>query len=164
MSFATADLCDKFEAKLKTDELRVVDMNFRSYGGRRSFAGAIATLKLYEDNSLVRTALEQPGNGRILVVDGGGSKRRALVGDQLAALAVKNCWGGIVVYGCIRDSSAIAAMDLGVFALGTHPRKTDKKNTGEADVPVTFGSVTFRPGHWLYADPDGVLISASKLE
>ena len=100
-----------------------------------------------------------PHRGRVLVIDGGGSLRRALVGDQLAALGVKNGWSGIVVYGCIRDSRAIAQMDIGVFALATHPQKTVKRNVGEQDVPVTFGGVTFHPGEWLYADEDGVLVS-----
>jgi regulator of ribonuclease activity A len=163
MSLATADLCDRHEDQLRSGTLRVVAPMFGSYGGRPSFHGPITTLKLFEDNSFVRKALEQPGNGRVLVIDGGGSLRRALVGDQLAALGVKNGWAGIVVYGCIRDSAAIGAMDIGVFALGTHPQKTDKKNIGEIDVAVTFGGVTFRPGEWLYADSDGVLVADKPL-
>ena len=100
----------------------------------------------------------------MLVIDGGGSLRRALVGDQLAALGVKNGWSGIVVYGCIRDSAPPSPdMDIGVLALATHPQKTDKKNVGEADIPVTFGGVTFHPGEWLYADEDGVLVADNKL-
>lgn len=158
MTFATADLCDSHEDLIREARLRVVAPMFRHYGGRLAFAGTIATLKLFEDNSFVRKALEQPGNGRVLVIDGGGSLRRALVGDQLAALGVKNGWSGIVVYGCIRDSTAIGEMDIGVVALATHPQKTDKKNIGESDVPVTFGGVTFRAGEWLYADADGVLV------
>jgi regulator of ribonuclease activity A len=136
---------------------------FNSFGGRASFFGPIATLKLFEDNSLVRKALESAGDGRVLVIDGGGSLRRALVGDQLAALGVKSGWAGIVVYGCIRDSRAIGEMEIGVFAIDTHPMKTVKKNVGEADVPVTFGGVTFNPGEWLYADEDGVIVSATAL-
>lgn len=164
MSFATADLCDQHEEALRAGSLRVVAPMFRSYGGRAAFAGRIATLKLFEDNSFVRKAVEQPGEGRVLVIDGGGSLRRALVGDQLAALAAKNGWAGIVAYGCIRDAAAIAGMDVGVLALATHPRKTDKKNIGEADVPVTFGGVTFNPGEWLYADADGMLVADQALE
>ena len=118
---------------------------------------------MFEDNSFVRKALEEPGNGRVLVIDGGGSLRRALVGDQLAALGVRNGWNGIVVYGCIRDAAAIGAMDIGVLALATHPQKTDKKNVGEADVPLTFGGVTLHPGEWLCADADGVLVSTQML-
>jgi regulator of ribonuclease activity A len=158
MEFLTTDLCDAHEEKV-----RVVDPMFNSFGGRASFFGRIATLKLFEDNSLVRKALESPGDGRVLVIDGGGSLRRALVGDQLAALGVKNGWAGIVVYGCIRDSRAIGEMDIGVFAIDTHPMKTLKKNVGDADISVTFGGVTFNPGEWLYADEDGVIVSESAL-
>lgn len=158
MDLLTTDLCDAHE-----DKVRVVEPMFNSFGGRAAFAGRIATLKLFEDNSLVRKALESPGEGRVLVIDGGGSLRRALVGDQLAAIAVKNGWSGIVVYGCIRDSRAIGEMDIGVLAIDTHPMKTVKKNVGEADVPVTFGGVTFTPSEWLYADEDGVIVSATGL-
>jgi regulator of ribonuclease activity A len=158
MDFLTTDLCDANEGKV-----RVVAPMFRSYGGRRAFAGPIATLKLFEDNGLVRKALESPGEGRVLVIDGGGSLRCALVGDQLAALGVKNGWAGIVAYGCIRDSRAIGGMDIGLFALATHPQKTLKKNQGDIDLPVTFGGVTFIPGEWLYADEDGVIVSHNKL-
>lgn len=136
---------------------------FSSFGGRNAFHGRIATLKLFEDNSLVRMALETAGEGRVLVIDGGGSLRRALLGDQLAALAVQNHWAGIIVYGCIRDSRAIGQMDIGVFAIDTHPMKTVKKNVGEADIPVSFGGVTFTPGEWLYADEDGVILSTTAI-
>jgi regulator of ribonuclease activity A len=158
MELLTTDLCDAHENKV-----RVVEPMFVSYGGKQAFHGRIATLKLFEDNSLVRTAVESPGAGRVLVIDGGGSLRRALVGDQLAALAVKNGWAGIVVYGCIRDSRAIGDMDIGVCALDTHPMKTVKKNVGEADIPVSFGGVSFVPGEWLYADEDGVIVSSTEL-
>lgn len=158
MDFQTADLCDAHEGKL-----RVVAPMFRSYGGRARFAGPIATLKLFEDNSLVRTALETPGLGRVLVVDGGGSMRCALVGDQLAQLGVKNGWAGVLVYGCIRDSRAIGEMDIGALALGTHPQKSIKKGAGDVDIPVTFGGVTFAPGEYIYADEDGVVVAASPL-
>lgn len=163
MSFSTADLCDANEALLDDGSLRAVALALRSYGGRAAFQGPVATLRLFEDNGLVRKALEGPGNGRVLVIDGGGSLRRALVGDQLAALGVQNGWAGIVVNGCIRDSRSIGEMDIGLLALGTHPQKTVKRNQGEADVAVSFGSVTFGPGEWLYADEDGVLVSASAL-
>jgi regulator of ribonuclease activity A len=158
MELLTTDLCDAHE-----DKVRVVEPMFVSFGAKQAFHGRIATLKLFEDNSLVRKAVESAGNGQVLVIDGGGSLRRALVGDQLAALAVKNGWAGIVVYGCIRDSRAIGEMNLGVFALDTHPMKTMKKNVGEADIPVTFGGVTFTPGEWLYADEDGVIVSIEEL-
>lgn len=158
LAIQTADLCDAHE-----DKVSVVAPMFRSFGGRSAFGGPISTLKLFEDNALVRTALASPGNGRVLVVDGGGSQRCALVGDQLGELGVKNGWAGVVVYGCIRDSKMLGGMDLGVFALGTHPRKSIKRNVGEVDIPVTFGGVTFVPGHYLYADEDGVIVSAEAL-
>lgn len=163
MHYRTADLCDRHEERVRAGELRVLEPLFNSYGGRDAFHGRISTLKLFEDNSLVRKALEADGNGRVLVIDGGGSLRCALVGDQLAALAVKNGWAGLLVYGCIRDSAAIGAMDIGLLALDTHPLRSVKKNTGEADVPVTFAGVTFLPGHYLYADTDGVLVSPTAL-
>jgi regulator of ribonuclease activity A len=158
MNIQTADLCDAYE-----DKLAVVSPMFRSYGGRSAFGGPISTLKIFEDNSFVRKAVESAGNGRVLVIDGGASMRCALVGDQLAELAVRNGWAGIIVHGCIRDSKAIGDMDLGVFALGTHPRKTVKRNVGEAELPVTFGGVTFVPGHHVYADEDGVIVSEAAL-
>jgi len=162
MNFTTPDLCDAFDGKPEFD-LRVVEPMFQSFGGRDVFHGPISTLKLFEDNGLVRKALETPGSGRVLVIDGGGSLRRALLGDQLAALALKNGWTGIVVNGCIRDSRAIGGMEIGVLALDTHPQKTVKKNHGESDVAVSFGGVTFHPGEWLYADEDGVLVSTTSL-
>lgn len=158
MSFSTADLCDAHEGKV-----RVAAPTFRSFGGKTSFHGRIATLKLFEDNGLVRKTLDMPGDGRVLVIDGGGSLRCALLGDQLAALAVNNGWAGIVIWGCIRDSSAIAAMNLGVLALATHPQKTVKKNLGDAGVTVSFASIDFIPGEWLYADADGVIVAAEQL-
>jgi regulator of ribonuclease activity A len=163
MPFHTADLLDANENLIHAGTLRVVTPMFRSYGGRVAFGGVISTLKLFEDNSLVRAALAQPGNGRVLVVDGGGSLRCALLGDQLAELAVKNGWAGVVVYGCIRDSRAIGRMELGVFALATHPQKSIKKNVGEMELAVALGGVSFVPGHYLYADQDGVIVSQSPL-
>jgi regulator of ribonuclease activity A len=159
----TADLLDQNEDKLRTGSVRVVAPLFRSYGGKPAFSGTISTLKLFEDNGLVRKALESPGNGRVLVIDGGGSLRRALVGDQLALLGIKNGWAGIIAYGCIRDSKAISGMDIGLFALATHPQKTLKKNEGDVDIPVTFGGVSFVPGQYLYADEDGVIVSETAL-
>lgn len=159
----TTDLLDNHESLLQQETLRVVTPMFQRYGGKTAFAGHIVTLKLFEDNSLVRTALGEPGAGKVLVVDGGGSLRCALLGDQLAELAVKNGWEGVVVYGCIRDSAAINALPLGVRALNTHPLKTVKKNVGERDVPVTFGGVTLKPGEWLCADEDGIIVSTQPL-
>jgi regulator of ribonuclease activity A len=158
MSFKTPDLCDQYEADLgKT--VRVVAPMFQRYGGRTAFAGQIVTLKLFEDNSLVREAFAGDGKGKVLVIDGGGSLRCALVGDQLAILANRNGWEGAVVYGCIRDSGDINGIDIGVRAVNTHPQKTLKKGVGERDVTVTFGGVTFNPGEYLYADEDGILIA-----
>jgi regulator of ribonuclease activity A len=158
MSFKTPDLCDQYEADLgKT--VRVVAPMFQRYGGRTAFAGQIVTLKLFEDNSLVREAFAGDGKGKVLVIDGGGSLRRALVGDQLAILANRNGWEGAVVYGCIRDSGDINGIDIGVRAVNTHPQKTLKKGVGEREVAVTFGGVTFNPGEYLYADEDGILVA-----
>lgn len=162
MTFKTPDLCDEFEAELGKS-LFVVAPMFQRYGRRTAFAGEIVTLKLFEDNSLVREALGEPGKGKVLVIDGGGSLRCALVGDQLAILAEKNGWEGIVVYGCIRDSGDINRIDVGVRALNTHPQKSIKKGVGDKNVAVTFGGVTFAPGNHLYADEDGVLVSARPL-
>ncbi len=158
MSFATADLCDQHE-----DKVKVAEPIFRSYGARIGFAGRIATVKIFEDNVLVRQALSEKGDGRVLVVDGGGSLRCALVGDQLAVLARDNGWQGIVVYGCIRDSAAIDELPLGMRALATHPLKSIKKGAGDRNIPVTFAGITFVPGHYLYADADGVIVSPVSL-
>lgn len=158
MKWTTADLCDQYG-----DELHITTPDLINYGGALSCTGIITTLKVYEDNTLVRAALEEPGNGRVLVVDGGGSERCALVGDQLAQLAVQNGWHGIIVWGCIRDSAEIATMPLGVWALATHPRKSVKLGTGQRDLPVTFLGVQFVPGHYLYADEDGLMVAARAL-
>lgn len=163
MEYQTADLCDRHETEVRSGQVRVVEQLFRAYGGLASFHGPMATLKLYEDNSLVRQALEAPGHGRVLVIDGGGSRRCALVGDQLAQLGAKNGWAGLVVFGCIRDARAIGSIPIGVFALATHPLKSIKKGIGEMDIPITFGGVTFNPGEYLYADADGILVSPSPL-
>lgn len=159
MSFTTPDLYDAHEK-----DVRVAEPLFRNYGGAARFSGPVATLKLHEDNSLVRTALEERGNGRVLVIDGGGSLRCALVGDQLAALAKNNGWAGIIVNGCIRDSAEIGRMDIGVKALNTNPRKSVKKGAGDRDIPVTFAGITFKPGDHVYADEDGLLVAAGKLD
>lgn len=162
MNFKTPDLCDQFEAELgKT--IRVVAPMFQRYGARTTFAGEIVTLKIFEDNTLVREIFNEPGHGKVLVIDGGGSLRCALVGDQLAILAQKNGWEGVVVYGCIRDSGDINGIDIGVRALNTHPQKTVKKGVGERNLALTFGGVTFHPGEFLYADEDGVLVSSQPL-
>jgi regulator of ribonuclease activity A len=144
--------------------VRIVVLPLRDFGGRKEFSGRISTVRVHEDNVLVRKALEEPGNGRVLVIDGDASMRFALVGDQLAALGVRNGWSGIVVNGPIRDSVEIAKTAIGVKALGTCPRKTPKLGKGERDVEVSFGEVTFKPGEYLYADEDGVIVAAEELK
>lgn len=150
----TCDLCDLHEARV-----RVLDLPLRDYGGRLAFDGTVSTIKAYEDNSLVREAVAEAGNGRVLVIDGGGSMRRAMLGDLLAAKAVENGWAGVIVHGAIRDSGAIGAMELGVKALGTCPRKTDKLGQGARDVAIEIGGLAIRPGDWLCADEDGVVVA-----
>ena len=163
MTFKTADLLDNNESKLGDERIRVVAPMFQKYGGRSTFSGQMVTLKVFEDNSLVRPALAENGEGKVLLIDGGGSLRCALVGAQLAILAHQNHWCGIVVYGCIRDSHDIGEIELGVRALNTHPLKSIKKGSGERDLPVSFGGVTFRPGEWIYVDDDGLLVSDQPL-
>ena len=158
MSFKTADLCDG-----NSDSLQICEPMFSSFGGRPRFSGRISTIKCFEDNSLVREAVAEPGDGRVLVVDAGGSRRCAMLGDLLAAKAAANGWSGVLMYGLIRDSADIAGMDLGVKALGTYPLKSVKKGIGERDVAVKFAGVTFVPGHYLYADEDGIVCSEAAL-
>ena len=157
-SFATADLCDAHGARCSSCELP-----FRQFGARRAFAGKIRTIRCRADNALVRRLLETTSSGEVLVVDGGGFLGAALLGDQLAALGVKNGWSGVVIHGAVRDSVALAAMDFGVKALGTNPKKAEKVGTGDIGVAVEFGGVKFAPGHWLYSDDDGILVSAEAL-
>jgi regulator of ribonuclease activity A len=159
VTFQTADLCDALD-----QEARVAAPLFRDYGGARRFSGVIATVQCHEDNSHVRTALEEPGEGRVLVVDGGGSLQCALLGDMLAELGAKNGWSGVIVYGCIRDSEVIGRTALGVKALATHPRKSVKQGVGERDVTVRFADTTFNPGEYLYADADGILVTARPVD
>ncbi|GAB1488707.1 ribonuclease E activity regulator RraA [Opitutaceae bacterium] len=156
-SFKTADLMDAHPAS------RSCATQFRSFGGRSAFAGPIRTVRCLDDNALIRRTLEQTTEGDVLVVDGGGSLARALVGDNLAGIAARNGWAGIVVNGAIRDVEAIKPIDLGLLALGTNPHRSDRQATGEVDIPVSFGGVEFTPGAWLYADADGVIVSATAL-
>jgi regulator of ribonuclease activity A len=158
MSAATTDLCDEFGA-----EVQVAEPLFQDWGGVVAFAGPIETLRVYEDNGLVRQVLETAGRGRVLVVDGGGSLRAALVGGKLAELARRNEWTGIVVHGCIRDSAELRATSIGLKALRTIPRKSAKAGAGEQGVPVTFAGVTFVRGHFLYADADGIIVAERDL-
>lgn len=158
MQLRTADLCDKY-----MDRLRIVSPLFHDYGKKKVFNGKIVTLKLFEDNVLVKEQLQNDGTEKVLVVDGGGSLRCALLGDNLAMLAKNNRWEGIIVYGCIRDSFEISGIDLGVKALNTCPVKSIKKGEGDVDIPVTFAGVTFVPGNFVYADEDGIVVSAEAL-
>jgi regulator of ribonuclease activity A len=158
MTIKTADLCDAHG-----DKLTVAAPIFRSFGARAAFAGEIATLRCFEDNKSMRDALNRGGAGKVLVIDGGGSLRTALVGGLIAALAVEKGWQGLVVNGCIRDSLEINGLALGVRALATSPTRPQKLVDGELDVPVTFASVTFRPGEWLYADEDGIVVTTERL-
>jgi len=158
MNFATADLVDDHGASLHS-----CNIQFRQFGARLRFSGPIRTIKTVQDNALIKQTLATPGNGAVLVVDGAASLRTALVGDLIGASAVKNGWAGLVLWGAVRDSVALAQLDIGIKALGTNPWKSAKAGTGEVDVPVTFGDVTFTPGHWLYSDEDGIVVSPTKL-
>lgn len=161
-SWTTADLCDQFEQEIG-DGVAVLAPIFRSFGARPSAFGRVVTLHLFEDNSLVRSTLAENGHGKLLVVDGGGSMRRALLGDQLAQMAVDNRWQGIVINGCVRDTSVLAQLPIAIYALAAHPQKTQKRGWGDRDVPVTIAGVTIKPGHWLYADSDGLIRSEKPL-
>ena len=158
MSIKTADLCDQH-----IEELQVAEDIFNDFGGIKTFNGEIVTVKVFEDNSLVRTALEQNGTGKVLAVDGGGSMRCALVGGLIAELAHKNKWSGIILYGCIRDSEEIAGIQVGVKAIGTCPVKSVKRGEGQINISVRFAGANFTPGHFVYADEDGIVVSSTAL-
>jgi regulator of ribonuclease activity A len=150
---ATADIVDEYG-----ERAAVCQLELRQYGGARSFSGPIATIRCFEDNVLVRERASEQGEGRVLVVDAGGSLRVALVGDQIATLAHANGWAGIVLNGCVRDTATLSGIVLGIKALATNPRRSAKAGGGEIDFPVTFGGVEFLPGAMLYADDDGVVV------
>ena len=158
MTFTTADLYDKYG-----DDLKVALPIFKDYGAKRIFHGPISTVKAHEDNSLVRTALEESGKGRVLIVDGNESLRCAMLGDMLAKLGMENGWSGIIVFGCIRDADVITTIDIGVKALNTNPRKSLKRGLGDRDIPVSFAGITFNVGEYVYADTDGVIVSEKKI-
>ena len=161
MSFNTADFCDRFSEQ---DNFQVAEPMLRHFGGKRRFSGYVTTLKVFEDNSSVRSTLEEPGNDRVLVIDGGGSKRCALLGDTLAGLAMDNGWQGIIVYGCIRGSELIEQLAIGVMALNTHPLRSRKHGQGHRDVMISFAGVNFKKEHYLYADNDGIIVMETKLD
>lgn len=160
--FATCDLCDVH--KNDTDgDFRVLPPVFKSFGGRGKFAGQVSTVKCFEDNTLVKAAVDSPGLGRVLVVDGGASLRRALVGGNLGKAAARNGWAGVLVDGCVRDSAELAECDVGIRALALMPLPTEKRNEGQSDVAVQVQGVWVRPGDWLYADEDGIVLSSRPL-
>ena len=162
--FSTCDLCDVHKASLLTQAdaaFRVLPPVFRDFGGVGKFAGPVSTIKCFEDNTLVKAAVDSPGEGRVLVVDGGGSLRRALLGGNLAAAAARNGWAGVLIDGCVRDVAELAACDVGIRALAAMPLPTDKRNEGQRDVAVQVQGVWVRPGDWLYADADGTVLMAT---
>ena len=159
-TFATADLCDAHEF---ADYLHIAEPIFRICGGKTAFFGEIVTVRVFEDNVLVKQQLASPGNGRVLVVDGGASLRVALMGDNLAQMGADNGWSGVIINGCIRDAAEIASIDIGIRALNTTPRRSIKRGEGETNVPVTFAGVRFVPGHFVYADADGILVADRQL-
>ncbi len=160
MTFTTANLCDAHSDK---EHVQIVEPIFRMYGSLLAFSGQITTLKVFEDNALVRSVLGEKVENRVLVIDGGGSHRCALFGDNLARLALDNGWQGIIIYGCIRDCAIINTLSIGLRALHTHPLKSSKKGHGERDNTVTFAGVQFKKDHFLYADEDGIIVSETEL-
>lgn len=159
MSLKTTDLCDAHPDKVQVAE----PIGFKDYGGKKVFGGKIVTLKMFEANPLVRKTLEKPGDGCVLVVDGGASMRCAMLGDQLGELAVKNKWNGVIVYGCVRDSADLAKLDVGVKALNTHPMKSARTLEGQENITVRFSGINFVPGEFVYCDEDGIIVSKEPL-
>ncbi len=156
-AFSTCDICDAYKADT-SGALRLLPPVWRAFGGVAAFSGAVSTVQCFEDNTVVRAALEAPGGGRVLVVDGGGSLRTALVGGKLGELAASNGWAGIVVDGCVRDVAELAACFVGIRALALCPMPPAKRGAGQRDVPVRVQGVPVNPGDWLYADADGIVV------
>jgi len=161
MTFTTADLCDRFSDQ---ESFQIAEPILRYFGAKRQFCGQITTLKVYEDNSMLRSTLQEAGNDRVLVVDGGGSRRCALFGETLAHLAVDKGWQGVIIYGCIRNADVIDQMPIGVAALNTYPLCSRKHGHGERDVMITFAGINFKKDHYLYADNDGIVVVETKLD
>ncbi|MGF1752602.1 ribonuclease E activity regulator RraA [Vibrio makurazakiensis] len=159
MEYNTSALCDIY-----LDQVDVVEPMFSNFGGSASFAGQLTTLKCFEDNALIRSVLEQDGIGRVLLIDGGGSLRKALIDAEIATLAEENEWEGIVVYGCVREVDEIEDMSIGIQALASIPVGASQQGVGEQDVPVNFGGVTFLPEDYLYADNTGIILSQEPLD
>ncbi len=161
-NFATCDLCDAHKND-SSGRFRVLPPVFRQYGAKAKFCGPVVTVKCFEDNSLVKAAVDSAGGGRVLVVDGGGSLRHALLGGNLAAAAARNGWAGVVIDGCVRDVVELAELAVGICALAAMPLPTEKRNQGQADVPVQIQGVRVLPGDWLYADADGIVLGSVAL-
>lgn len=159
---ATCDLCDAHKGDV-SGQFRVLPPVFRDFGAVRRFSGPVVTIKCFEDNSLVKAAVDSAGDGRVLVVDGGGSLRRALLGGNLGAAAAKNGWAGVVIDGCVRDVMELAAHRIGIRALAAIPLPTEKRGEGQRDAAVLIQGVWVQPGDWLYADEDGIVVSAAPL-
>lgn len=159
MTYSVPDICDDF-----IDEISVLDPLFSDFGGKQKFCGEVVTLKCFEDNSLVRELVRSEGRGRVIVVDGGGSLRRALLGDLLAAKAAENGWQGLLINGCVRDVEILQTIDLGIKALNSHPVKTDKLGEGKLDIAVSFAGAMIEPGAYLYADTNGIVVAARDLD
>ena len=157
VEFMTTDLSDAHE------DVRYLAPGYQDFGGKTRFHGPAKTLLTFEDNTKLRAAVEQAGNGQVLVVDGGGSMDCALFGGNLAKLAAQNGWAGIIIHGCVRDRAELAAEAVGIKALASHPKKSLKRDLGSFDMSLNFSGVTVHPGDWIYADEDGVLVSPCKL-
>jgi regulator of ribonuclease activity A len=155
-TISTADLYDEHGEALQS-----CDLQFRQFGGRATFSGAAVTVRCFQDNALLKSVLSEPGSGRVLVVDGGGSLHTALIGDLIAGLGVTNGWAGVIINGAVRDVAALRTLDIGVKALGSNPRKSGKTGSGERDMPVSFGGVTIRPGDLVTSDDDGIVVRAA---
>ena len=162
MKFSTSDLCDAHKSDT-TNSLRVLPPVFKSYGAIAKFCGAVVTVKCFEDNSLVKAQVDSPGLGRVLVVDGGASLRRALLGGNLANAAARNGWAGVVIDGCVRDVLELAACSVGIYALSATPLPTQKRGEGQTGVAVQIQGQWVRPGEWLYADEDGIVVLPAPL-
>ena len=158
MPLSVPDICDEY-----MDRIQVCEPIFNNFGSRERFSGAIVTVKCFEDNSVVKELVGTPGKGRVIVVDGGGSMRCALLGDMLAARAADNGWQGLVIYGCVRDVEILSTIDIGIKAIKGYPVRSNKRGEGQQDVPLAFASVRIRPGDWLYADTNGVIIADGDL-
>ncbi|ACJ27285.1 MULTISPECIES: ribonuclease E activity regulator RraA [Shewanella] len=159
MEYNTSELCDTY-----IDVVDVVEPMFSNYGGCNSFGGSISTIKCFEDNGLIIDALQEDGEGKVLLVDGGGSLRRALLDSSIAQVAVDNNWEGIIIYGSVRDVDALEDLDIGVQALASIPVGADGNAVGEPEIPVNFGGVTFLPGDHVYADNTGIILSPEPLD